>query len=1163
MGMVTAMPMRRRALLLLCGLLLLPISSYAEEVITLQLKWRHAFQFAGFYIAKEKGFYSEAGLNVTLLEGGPDKNPIDHVLAGSGHYGLTDTGIVLARSNQKPVKALAAIFQHSPLALAVREDSGIRRFEELRGKRIMMQSGHMDAVILAALNRAKLTAADFTRQDSSFNIHDLIDGNTDAFSIYITDQPHQLQELGIPFRTLQPIEYGIDFYGDVLFTSEEEIKKHPDRTAVFIEASLKGWSYALEHIDETIELIQAKYNTQKLSPGQLYFEAEATSEMVLKDVVQIGYMSLSRWQRVIDTYAKLALIPQSSPASELIYSPEPTFSDFLKQYQWQLLVGSLIVLLLIFGLQSTLLRRMVHNRTEKLEASESRFRSLVGNIPGAVFRCMPEDQCSMDFISDEVEAITGYPASDFIHNSKRSYRALIHSDEKELVATTIRKALESGAPYTMEYRITDTNGAERWVVETGQPEHGRGGHAAWIDGCIFDISKRKRYEALQLSTAAILEMVAGNRSQETIFARIINIYEQRYPKMRASILLIKENRLRTGSVASLPDAYNAAIDGIEIGPSVGSCGTAAFHKKRVIVEDIEHDPLWADYAEFTIGFNLRACWSEPIFSSEGEVLGTFAMYYDHPRAPDAEEISDIASAARLAAIAIERNLYMEKMRKLSSAIEQASEVVTITNNRGEIEYVNPAFTRITGFSSEEAIGQTPELFRSDDYKALAIEIRKIIQRGDAWQGKIIEKKKDGTTYPAMLTLSPIRDENGTITHYVGVHEDISQIQELEVQFYQAQKMEAIGTLVGGIAHDFNNMLAGITGNIYLAKKYVADQPNVSEKLDNTQKLIGRAAEMIRQLLTFAKKGIVEKRTVLLTPFLKETFNLHKVTIPEDVDLTLDIDTNTNMKVSADITQLQQVLLNLMTNARDAVEGESHPSIAIRLSEYRPDSDFLARHESSRDTSYAHLTVTDNGHGIPEESIHAIFEPFFTTKSVGKGTGLGLSMVFGSIQSHDGIIDVSSEVDQGCTFHIYLPLISSDVAQALTTTVISKASEGETILLVDDEKDVLTIIGEVIESLGYNVITAENGEQALAAFLRDPQAFDLILTDVVMPRMGGLELAKAVHQSDPDTPIIFATGYDKKQEIERESGLHGYAILNKPFSVELLEQTLSSMLEIKK
>ncbi|PIV73000.1 MAG: hybrid sensor histidine kinase/response regulator, partial [Rhodocyclales bacterium CG17_big_fil_post_rev_8_21_14_2_50_68_7] len=252
----------------------------------------------------------------------------------------------------------------------------------------------------------------------------------------------------------------------------------------------------------------------------------------------------------------------------------------------------------------------------------------------------------------------------------------------------------------------------------------------------------------------------------------------------------------------------------------------------------------------------------------------------------------------LAAIAIERNLYMEKMRKLSSAIEQASEVVTITNNRGEIEYVNPAFTRITGFSSEEAIGQTPELFRSDDYKALAIEIRKIIQRGDAWQGKIIEKKKDGTTYPAMLTLSPIRDENGTITHYVGVHEDISQIQELEVQFYQAQKMEAIGTLVGGIAHDFNNMLAGITGNIYLAKKYVADQPNVSEKLDNTQKLIGRAAEMIRQLLTFAKKGIVEKRTVLLTPFLKETFNLHKVTIPEDVDLTLDIDTNTNMKVSA-------------------------------------------------------------------------------------------------------------------------------------------------------------------------------------------------------------------------------------------------------------------------
>ena len=1160
MGMVASMS-TLRMLLMVSGMLMLPITSCAEDQITLQLKWKHAFQFAGFYMAKEKGYYRDAGLSVNLIEGGPGKDPIEHALSGSGHFSITDTGVILARTDNKKVKALAAIFQHSPLALATIERSGILTFEDLRGKRAMMQSGHMDAVILAAIKKAGLTEDDFIRQDTSFNIHDLIDGNTDAFSVYISDQPHQLKELGIPYRILHPVEYGIDFYGDILITSEQEISKHSERTDAFIQASLKGWSYALEHIDETIELIQNNYNTQDLSQGQLYFEAEVTTEMVLKDVVQIGYMSTARWQRIIDTYKDLGLISEKIAADDLMYQRVPTLGDVFKQYQWQLIVFSLIVLLLIFMLQSTLLRRMVRNRTEKLEASESRFRTLVGNIPGAVYRCIPDESCSMDFISDEVEKITGYPAADFIHNSRRSFRSIIHDNDKDEVTTTIRKALESETAYTLEYRIICADGSQRWVVESGQSGHDKGrNQSAWIDGCIFDVSDRKRAESLERSTATILEMIAGNQPLDQIFARIVDIYEARHPDMRASILLIKEQRLSKGSVSSLPDEYNAAIEGLKIGPSVGSCGTAAFHKKRVIVENIEHDPLWADYAEFATSFNLRACWSEPVFSSEGEVLGTFAMYYDHPRSPDSDEIADITNAARLAAIAIERNLQMEKMKKLSSAIEQASEVVTITNNRGEIEYVNPAFSRITGFSSEEAMGQTPELFRSDEYKNLAVEIRKIIEQGDAWQGRITEKKKDGTTYPAMLTLSPIRGEDGTITHYVGVHEDISKIQVLEEQFYQAQKMEAIGTLVGGIAHDFNNMLAGITGNIYLAKKISAGQPNVAAKLDNAQSLISRAAEMIKQLLTFAKKGIVEKRTVLLTPFLKETYALHKVTIPEDVELSLDIDMQTNMKVSADITQLQQVLLNLMTNARDAVAEVKNPYISIKLAQYQPDEAFLTHHESATNTPYAHLSVEDNGHGIPEESLNTIFEPFFTTKAVGKGTGLGLSMVFGSIQSHDGIIDVSSEEGRGCTFHIYLPLISSDAAQALTTTTISRASGGETILLVDDETDVLAIIGEVLESLEYEVLTAENGEQALQIYEENPDRINLILTDVVMPKMGGLELAKAIHQINPDLPIIFATGYDKKQEIELESGLHGYAILNKPFSVELLEQTLSNMLE---
>ncbi len=1149
---------RLGSLLLTLILLLNPIHADANDDITLQLKWKHAFQFAGFYMAKEKGYYDEAGLNVKLIEGGPGKDPTEYALASDGHYSVTDTGVILSRSDNKPVKALAAIFQHSPLALAVKKSSGIKTFKDLRGKRIMMQSGYMDAVILAALNKAGLSSAYFTRQDTSFNIHDLIDGNTDAFSVYITDQPHQLKELGISYRILSPAEYGIDFYGDILITSETEIQKHPHRTESFIQASMKGWSYALEHIDETIELIQTKYNTQGLSPEQLYFEAEKTSEMVLKDVVQIGYMSQARWQKVIDSYALLGLIAESSPASELIYSRTPTFTDFLKQYQWPLIVSGLLTLLLIFGLQSILLRKMVRSRTEELSESETRFRTLVANLPGTSYRCRCDKAWTMDFLSDAIKDICGYSADDFIYNKVRTFNSIIHPDDRQHVRDTIMEGVHNKQGFTIEYRIVGADARVCWVHERGHPSFDQQGQVTWLDGNIFDITERKRSEDLKNSISSILEMVASNKQLKLIFASIVSIYEHRYPGMRASILLVEDNHLKAWSVSSLPDAYNAAIEGLEIGPSVGSCGTAAYLKKRIIVEDIEHDPLWADYAEFTISFNLRACWSEPIFDSKGKVLGTFAMYYDHPRSPAPEEIEDIFYAAQLASIAIERDYFIKSLSKFSQAIEQTAEVITITDQNGLIEYVNPAFTNITGYSADEAIGKTPHLFRDESYEMLAKDIRHVIAKGETWQGKIIEKKKDGSNYPTMLTISPIRNELGKITHHVGVHEDLSKLQEMEERFYQAQKMEAVGTLVGGIAHDFNNMLAGITGNLYLARKAAKEQFQITEKLGRIETLTARAADMIKQLLTFANKDMVQKHTVPLTPFLKETLKLHQVSVPESISLNLDI--LDNLQVSADITQMQQVLLNLISNARDALAGVENPRIDIRLAQFTADAAFQRKHGAYSHTEYAHLSVSDNGHGIAEEHLAHIFEPFYSTKDVGKGTGLGLSMVFGSLKSHNGFIEIESTENGGTTFHIYLPLLLGALEDQVSKREETHSGRGETILLVDDEVDVLETIGEVLHSLGFQVLTAEDGEAALTLFAENSQQIDIILTDIVMPKSGGFQLAEKAREIKPEVPIIFATGYDKKLAIGFEHDLQHTETLNKPFTIELLTQTIRKLLD---
>jgi len=248
------------------------------------------------------------------------------------------------------------------------------------------------------------------------------------------------------------------------------------------------------------------------------------------------------------------------------------------------------------------------------------------------------------------------------------------------------------------------------------------------------------------------------------------------------------------------------VNGLKNGPNIGSCGASTYTGKRVLVEDIATDPKWATLKSVAMPYGLRSCWSEPIKRADGHVLGAFGMYYNHPALPDKQELSDLESAARLAGIVMEREQRDESMRKLSSAIEQAGESVVITNRNGIIEYVNPSFTQLTGYSAEEAIGQTPRLLNSGNQSASFYEdMWKTISSGEVWHGKVIDRKKDGSFFPASLTISPVFTQPEGITghtHYVGIQSDLTRLEDMEHQFHQAQKMEAIGTLVGGIAHDF-------------------------------------------------------------------------------------------------------------------------------------------------------------------------------------------------------------------------------------------------------------------------------------------------------------------------------------------------------------------------
>jgi len=414
----------------------------------------------------------------------------------------------------------------------------------------------------------------------------------------------------------------------------------------------------------------------------------------------------------------------------------------------------------------------------------------------------------------------------------------------------------------------------------------------------------------------------------------------------------------------------------------------------------------------------------------------------------------------------------------------------------------------------------------------------------------------------MLTVSPIRDEKGKTSHYIGTQQNLEEFEKLEAQFHQSQKMEAIGTLVGGIAHDFNNSLAGITGNLYLAKKAAADLPEVLTRLDSVEKLSFGAAAMIQQLLAFSRKSVVQMNPLSISSFLKETIKLQQASLPENINLQMNI-SDTEMQVKGDINQLQQVLMNLINNAYDAVQSSENPSILIRLDRYKADAAFFERHEGLEPKAYACISVIDNGSGIKPEHRDHIFEPFFTTKEPGKGTGLGLAMVYGAIETHGGVIEIHSmeKGQPGTTVQLFLPLI--DPGQLADSTSIKDQvveGRGETILLVDDNETVLETGRDVLEGLGYRVLTAQDGVDAVALYTERQHEIDLVILDVVMPRLGGADAMKRMRELNPHMKAMFATGYDRLSTLGKDRSAISEKVISKPFAISELSQTVRQMLD---
>ncbi len=507
---------------------------------------------------------------------------------------------------------------------------------------------------------------------------------------------------------------------------------------------------------------------------------------------------------------------------------------------------------------------------------------------------------------------------------------------------------------------------------------------------------------------------------------------------------------------------------------------------------------------------------------------------------------------------LKSNIGFDRQQCLLEAVELASDGILIADSNRVIRYVNSAFEQMSGFLRDEIVSKNADMFWSEyNEKTFPDNLWSSLNQGNSWKGRMTNRRKDGSLYESETIISVISESSGNITHFVNVNRDLSHEELLEKKLIQAQKMQAIGILAGGIAHDFNNILAAIMGYTEICMLQAPEDTRIPIRLERVMDSCRRARELVKQILTISRHTRHEHSHVQIHLIVKEALKLLRASLPSTIEILHEIRADSSY-VIADPTQIYQVLMNLCTNAAHAM-NENRGQLSVKLDDITLDNEGVKKFSRLKPGSYVRLTVMCTGHGINQQAVRDIFDPFFTTKKIEEGMGMELAVVKSIVQNHGGAVYVDSEPEKGSTFEVLFPKASIEpILRKKSSAYLPRGNER--ILLVDDEEFIVDMAKEMLESLGYTVASTGSSPEALKWFDQSPNKFDLVITDQVMPKMTGTELAERMINIRSDISIILCTGYSEEIIPERIESRNIGAVIMKPFIIQEMALTVRKVLD---